>query len=152
MMRYLFSILLLLSLSSYAQEEKVANFIFAKQTKVGDIDNKERDAKRKGKIYLNESIRTGKDGGFAQIWTRDKAKFSIRENSHVEINNYLFAGGACNLEMTLHSGGIRTTTGECGTNSTIKTPVGVITSLGTDHEIVYIPNCTVSAGSYYEHE
>jgi len=140
---------LLLNTATLAKSEKVASFVFAKETTVENADKVVRKAKRKGKIFLHESIRTGAEGS-AQIWTRDKAKFSVRPNSHITINKFLQTATECSVEVGLHSGSIRTTTGACGSNSVIKSSVGAITSLGTDHEVVYIPDCTqISTDSLY---
>ncbi len=129
---------LLTNTAALAKSEKVASFVFAKDATVENTDKVTRKAKRKGKIFLHESIRTGAEGS-AQIWTRDKAKFSLRPNSHITINKFLQTATDCSVEVGLHSGSIRTTTGACGRNSVIKSSVGAITSLGTDHEALFIP-------------
>jgi len=99
---------LLTNTAALAKSEKVASFVFAKDATVENTDKVTRKAKRKGKIFLHESIRTGAEGS-AQIWTRDKAKFSLRPNSHITINKFLQTATDCSVEVGLHSGSIRTT-------------------------------------------
>lgn len=141
--------------TSYANvESKIAGKTLLAKGSVNAVDpttNTSRKLKRRSKILSVDQINTGEKSK-AQFSMSDGGLITLKENTKININNYIFdketQKGSATLEVI--SGGLRSISGlikKTGGDYQVKTPVGSIGIRGT-HFSVQIEGDQVYFGVY----
>ena len=107
-------------------------------------------------IYEGDTLASTKAAS-AQIAMEDGGSITLRPETRLKVDSFKFNGKEDGTERSffyLYQGGFRAVTGLIGTtnkqNYRVTTPAATIGVLGTDHEVVYLPEDSsgVAAGAY----
>jgi hypothetical protein len=130
-----------LALSTVAVAEDSSGMVVASRGEVFALSNGgSRELKQGDFIYVNDEIMTS-NRSFAVLQFTDGAKVTVRPDSTLIIEQYLYAGNE-NDEATLNlvSGGLRVITGAMAKsnpeNYKVRTPVALMGVRGTEFSIM----------------
>ena len=141
--RVLASIVLVASLavSSMAVAQDSSGMVVASRGEVIALSNGgSRELKQGEFIYVNDEIMTS-NRSFAVLQFEDGAKVTVRPDSTLIIETYLYNGDAGDAaELNLVSGGLRVITGAMAKNNPenykVRTPVALMGVRGTEFSIM----------------
>ena len=120
--------------------EESSGMVVASRGEVSALTNGEsRELKQGDFVYVNDEIQTGARS-FAVLQFTDGAKVTIRPDSRMRIETYLYAGNDSDeATLNLVSGGLRVITGAMAKtnpeNYKVRTPVALMGVRGTEFSI-----------------
>jgi hypothetical protein len=130
-----------LALSTLAVAEDSSGMVVASRGEVIALSNGgSRELKQGDFIYVNDEIMTS-NRSFAVLQFTDGAKVTVRPDSTLIIEQYLYAGNADDeATLNLVSGGLRVITGAMAKsnpeNYKVRTPVALMGVRGTEFSIM----------------
>ena len=121
-------------------------------------DGRSRPAERTSEMRQGDRIVTG-GSGLAQLRMADGALLSVRPNSDVRLDQFIFSeqesgSAASRFAISIIQGGFRTITGLIASRNRagyrVSTPMATIGVRGTDYEVVHLPRQIAEArpGTY----
>ena len=130
-----------MAVSTVAVAEESSGMVVASRGEVSAVANGDsRELKQGDFVYVNDEIQTSARS-FAVLQFTDGAKVTVRPESKLIIETYLYAGND-NDETTLNlvSGGLRVITGAMAKNNPenykVRTPVALMGVRGTEFSIM----------------
>ena len=130
----------------------------AGEVRLVDQGGRSRPAERTSEMRQGDRIVTG-GSGLAQLRMADGALLSVRPNSDVRLDLFVFSeqersGSASQFAISIIQGGFRTITGLIASRNRagyrVSTPMATIGVRGTDYEVVHLPRQVAEArpGTY----
>jgi len=131
--------LLMASSVAVAQEDSAGMVVASRGEVIAMSDGGSRELKQGDFVYVNDEILTS-DRSFAVLQFTDGAKVTVRPDSTLIIEQYLYAGNATDeATLNLVSGGLRVITGAMAKtnpeNYKVRTPVALMGVRGTEFSI-----------------
>jgi hypothetical protein len=131
--------LLMASSVAVAQEDSAGMVVASRGEVIAMSDGGSRELKQGGFVYVNDEILTS-NRSFAVLQFTDGAKVTVRPDSTLIIEQYLYAGNATDeATLNLVSGGLRVITGAMAKtnpeNYKVRTPVALMGVRGTEFSI-----------------
>lgn len=124
----------------WAQEDSAGMVVASRGEVIALSNGGSRELKQGDFIYVNDEILTS-DRSFAVLQFTDGAKVTVRPDSTLIIEQYLYAGNAEDeATLNLVSGGLRVITGAMAKtnpeNYKVRTPVALMGVRGTEFSIM----------------
>ena len=121
-------------------EDSSGMVIASRGTVIALANNDSRELKQGGFVYVNDEILTSARS-FVVLQFTDGAKVTVRPNSNLIIEAYLYAGnGGDEATLNLVSGGLRIITGAMAKTNPekykVRTPVALMGVRGTEFSIM----------------
>jgi len=131
--------LLLASSVAVAQEDSAGMVVASRGEVIAMSNGGSRELKQGDFVYVNDEILTS-NRSFAVLQFTDGAKVTVRPDSTLIIEQYLYAGNATDeATLNLVSGGLRVITGAMAKtnpeNYKVRTPVALMGVRGTEFSI-----------------
>jgi hypothetical protein len=131
--------LLMASSVAVAQEDSAGMVVASRGEVIAMSNGGSRELKQGDFVYVNDEILTS-DRSFAVLQFTDGAKVTVRPDSTLIIEQYLYAGNATDeATLNLVSGGLRVITGAMAKtnpeNYKVRTPVALMGVRGTEFSI-----------------
>jgi hypothetical protein len=131
--------LLMASSVAVAQEDSAGMVVASRGEVIAMSNGGSRELKQGDFVYVNDEILTS-DRSFAVLQFTDGAKVTVRPDSTLIIEQYLYAGNATDeATLNLVSGGLRVITGAMAKtnpeNYQVRTPVALMGVRGTEFSI-----------------
>ena len=113
--------------------------VASRGTVIATANDESRELKQGDEVYLEDDIMTGPKS-FAVVQFLDGAKVTIKPNSEVGIEDYVYNGNSDDkATLNLVSGGLRVITGAMAKNNPenykVKTPVALMGVRGTEFAV-----------------
>jgi len=136
----LVAILAAFSTQTFAGDNKAKGLVVASRgTVIASANGESRELKQGNEIYVDDEIMTGPKS-FAVVQFLDGAKVTIKPDSEIVIEDYVYNGNADDkATLSLVSGGLRVITGAMAKNNPenykVKTPVALMGVRGTEFAV-----------------
>jgi hypothetical protein len=123
---------------AFADEAK-GLVVASKGTVIATANGGSRELKQGDEVFISDEIMTGPKS-FAVLQFLDGAKVTVKPNSEIVIDDYVYNGNADDkAQLNLVSGGLRVITGAMAKNNPenykVKTPVALMGVRGTEFAI-----------------